>query len=190
MLFLIAVFVVTLQSRDLIDPRIDMTETKRTTLSFLSPLYKATSKGDLQEVQKLIEEGANPLDEDENNDTVLHYAGKLDILKYLIEDVGCNPATEGWLGSTTLHSAAAAKQLPIVKYLIEQCQLDPSVLDDENYRSPLVYACRSGDLNIVRYLIECMRENTMTLDDIFNVPNSQKNLGLMLLIWMSLREDH
>lgn len=106
--------------KDLIDPRIQMmlsAESGRKTLQFLSPLHKATIIGDLQLVTMLVEEGANPLDRDINNDTLLHHAakcGELDILKYLVEDVGCNPATGGWHGSTALHSACEASKLSLV----------------------------------------------------------------------------
>lgn len=83
---------------------------------------------------------------------------------YVIEDVGCNPATGGWRSCTTLHTAAKEKQFPIVQYLVKQCQLDPTALDNSN-RSPLVYACYSGDLGITSYLIKSMCEY-MKLEDI------------------------
>lgn len=70
--------------------------TERTKLLYFSPLYKATQQDNLQMVKQLIEKGENPLDKDRNDDTLLHFSasiGKLSILKYLVEDVGCNPAT-------------------------------------------------------------------------------------------------
>lgn len=185
------------QVRDLRDPRLDLVtsaitfstpklflemldveinamklvEAKKHLISDLTPLYLAVSEGNISEVKRLIEEGENPYNQDVNGDTVLHYAaesGKLEILKYLIDEYECIPTTGGWHGSTILHSAAAANQLPVMKYLIEECQLDPSSLED-NYRcSPLVYACRSGDIETCCYLIEYMQE-TMSLSDIFEV---------------------
>lgn len=159
-----------LQERDLIDPRIDMmasAELNREKLTHLSPLYIATLNGNLQEVKRLIEEGLNPLDKDINDDTLLHFAaikGELDILKYLVEDVECNPAMQGFRGTTTLHAAAQGEQFTTVKYLVEQCQLDPIALDHVNWY-PLHYACSGGDLEVVRYLIECMSEY-MEMEDI------------------------
>ena len=189
-----------LQSRDLQDARLDMImsanlmsqesnyqttadidiittrETKRKPLPHQTPLYKAITEGNIDEIKRLIEEGENPCDQDTNGDNALHYAaesGKLEILKYLIDEGMCIPAMKGWCGSTILHSAAAAKQISIVKYLVEECLLDPSTLEDDNRCSPLVYACRSGDINIAQYLIERMCE-TMSLTDIFDAPYYHK----------------
>lgn len=145
-------------------------ERKRKPLPFINPLRLAISVGNLSKVKQLIEDGKNPLDRDINNETSLHIAallGQLHILKYLIEDIGCNPATEGWQGSTTLHIAAQAKHLVIVQYLVERCQLDPATALDSINRSPLVYACHGGGLDVVRYLIRYMHDNMhMNLEDI------------------------
>ena len=185
------------QNRDLKDPRLDLIasatsfnipevdlaqmdadinamclkETRKKMLSHLTPLYLAVSMGDLDRVKMLIEAGVNPYDQDINENTVLHYAaesGELDILKYLLDEYECIPTKEGWHGSTILHSAASAGQLAIVRYLIEECQLDPSALEDSNSCSPLVYACRSGDIDTCCYLIDHMNE-TMSFKDIFSV---------------------
>lgn len=154
-------------------------QAKKKPLLNLTPLYHAVSEGNLDRVKKLTEEGENPYDQDINEDTILHYAaemGKLDILKYFIDEYECIPTKEGWHGSTVLHSAAGAGQLSVVKYLTEQCQLDPSALEDDDSCSPLVYACRSGDIKTCCYLIEYMKE-TMSIDSIFKVqyyPKAQK----------------
>ena len=148
----------------------NLAEEKRKAAPFL-PLHRATILGDLQTVKLLIEEGENPLSGDIMNSTQLHYAaqrGEYDILKYLIEEVGCNAATKGWQGSTALHATAGVKsnQLPILKYLVEQCQLDPCI-DDDNNQSPLFYACASGNLAHIRYLMDCMQEQShMQQEDI------------------------
>ena len=159
------------------DPDVDvltLKETKKKPLPHHSytPLHGAILEGSLEKVKRLIEEGENPYDQDINQDTILHYAaesGKVDLLKYLIEDAMCLPAAaKGWHGSTVLHSAAAAGQLETVKYLVNDCQLDPSTLVDNDSCSPLVYACRSGDIEMSRFLIEHMKE-TMSISDIFDV---------------------
>ena len=135
---------------------------------FHSPLCIAAISGNLQLTKQLISEGENPLDRDRNNNTVLHFAaisGNLDILKYLIEDVGCNPAmVSDNEASHLLHIATQCMQLEVVKYLVEQCQLDPSELDMKK-RIPLTMACYAGDLKIVSYLIEHMKD--MKKEDIF-----------------------
>ena len=143
-------------------------ETKRKTLPFLSPLYEAISKGNLKRVKECIEKGNNPLEKDVNDETSLQYAvkfGKLDILKYLIDDVQCSPATKGWRGSTILHTAAETKQLSILTYLIEDCKQDPTATLDDYDSSPLSYACRGGDLTTVRYLVNIYKNFGMNVQD-------------------------
>ncbi len=157
------------QPKDLNDPRIDMmdsADTERKELKSISLLHEMVMKGNLGKVKKLIKEGANPLDRDINGDTLLHHSasvGELKILKYLIEGAGCNPATEGWQGSTTLHvatqahAATQAQHLTIVQYLIEECHMDPTTLDQFGW-SPLHYAYRHKSHDLIDYLVNCMSE--------------------------------
>ncbi len=138
----------------------DSADTKRLKTPFFSPLHEATLKGDLEEVKRLIKEGANPLDQDLYNDTLLHHAatiGELKILKYLIEDVHCVPGVKGWHGTTALHSAAHGAQFSIIRYLIEECKLDPTDVDDSD-QYPLHYAYRHGNKKFVQYLMDSMRD--------------------------------
>lgn len=131
-----------------------------------SGLRIATMLDNLVLVKHLIKEGANPLDEDGNGDTMLHYAvqcGRLQITKYLIEEIGCNPSM-GRKGRSVLHDAVDLNRLEIVKYLIEECHLDPTAVDTY-YHTPFTNACMNGHLEIVRYLVEHMKEY-MTMDDI------------------------
>lgn len=133
-----------------------------------SRIYKATYLDDEELVRQLIEEGANPLDKDEYGTTLLHHTamlGRLNILKYIIEDCGCNPATENDDGTTALHSAAEGNQLDVVKYLVNECHMDPSALDKNNY-SPLTFACRRGNLKMVIFLEESILEY-MRKDDVY-----------------------
>lgn len=154
------------------DPRLDMiesTDVKRKKFPSFSPLHKATLCGDLEKVKELIKEGDNPLDPDLNDDTILHHAaslGELEILKYLVEELGCNAATRGWKGTTPLHAAAQAKQFPIVKYLIEDCGSDPTATDDNN-QYPLNYGYRFGKSEFVDYFIEAMATYMKKEEDIY-----------------------
>lgn len=163
------------------DPRIDMISAASVEpkLVYHSPLFIAIHMGNLGFVKELIEKGANPLDEDENGDTLLHYAaskGRLQILEYLVNDLGCNPATSGCNGCTTLHYAAHFQHFEVVKYLVEDphCLLDPSVLDEYN-QSALMYACRSGNLVIIRYLVECNKKAHMKMEHILYYDYNRAN---------------
>ena len=156
-----AVCITSMQIKDLVDPRIDMMSSakKRKQLPF-SPLHVATVLGHLEQVKRMVEEGANPLDTDINNDTLLHFAahwGSIDILKYLIEDVDCNPATEGWNGTTVLHAAAGKGQLLVMKYLVEDYNMEVSTPDLYGHY-PLHHACVYGHIKAVQYLINRMQQ--------------------------------
>ena len=50
---------------------------------WFSPLHKATIKGDLDEVKRLIKDGSNPLDPDMKDNTLLHHAAAIGELKIL-----------------------------------------------------------------------------------------------------------
>jgi ankyrin repeat protein len=138
--------------------------------------------GNLELVKHLIERGANPLDKDNENRTVVHFAalsGRLDILKYLVEDRGCNPATGGGDVCNVLHLGVEGGNIEVVKYLVEQQHVDLSQLDKSGYL-PLTYACSNKHLEIAIFLIEQMKgiehedffytENPRLPDDILRSP--------------------
>ncbi len=106
---------------------------------------------------------------DTNSNTALHVAaefGRIQVLKYLIEDQGCNPASLGCNGTTPLHRAATFKHLAIVQYLITQHQVD-SLFQNETGYSPLHKACQGGDLPIVKYIFNTIL-TYMSIEDVFN----------------------
>ena len=98
----------------------------------------------------------SPLAFDRKGQTALHTAaacGKLTVLKYFIEDLLVNAATESVDEETPLHCAAENGHLSIVKYLIRVQQVDPQILDRQHV-SPLHNACRSGSMSTVQYLVQ------------------------------------
>ncbi len=95
--------------RDLKDPRLDMMKKAQTSPQHSTQLWTATRQGNIQQVKRLVSMGHNPMGKDTNDQTALHIAaqyGRIQILKYLIEDQGCNPASLGQFGATPLHVAA------------------------------------------------------------------------------------
>jgi ankyrin repeat protein len=86
--------------------------------------------------------------------TVLHYAaysGKLDVVKYLVEQ-GADVDAKTVVGWTVLHDAAYSGTLDIVKYLVEQ----GANVDAKNNVgwTPLHAAASSGKLDVVKYLVD------------------------------------
>ena len=79
-------------------------------------------------------------------------AGRLDMLKSLIEEQSYDVRLRDTDGKTLLHQACAGGHLDMVKYLIGEHQLDPESKDDDD-STPLHSACENGCLHIVRYLV-------------------------------------
>ena len=82
----------------------------------------------------------------------LHYAasnGHLEVVKYFIVELHCDPMDKNEYNDTPLHFAG---YLNIAQYLIREEHCNPSC---ENYvgNTPLHNACRYGHLNIAQYLI-------------------------------------
>lgn len=128
---------------------------KATSRTANTNLIDEIANGSLELVKRLIAEGHNPY---AFEISALHAAalyGKLDILKYLIEEEGYNPAPEGKYGRTPLHLAAEAQHPHIIEYLVSKQQMDPFCLDREGC-TPLHVACENGDLASVMCLFKSM----------------------------------
>ena len=90
---------------------------------------------------------------DECNDTPIHVAAcnnQVQVFKFMIDQVGCDPNIKGRLGWRLLHMAGASGDLELIRYLIEDIKFSPSI-DEE---SPLAVAERNGNDNVVMYFIE------------------------------------
>lgn len=129
-----------------------------------TPFHAACQKSDnLPVVKYLVEEKhMNPNEKDDNGNNPLHVAvtcGCLDILKYLIEQCGCNPKCPGAYGGSLLHHAC---NVDIVKYLVENQELDPYERDEGGDTSINV-AAYNRRLEILQYLIEGQKYNPSCL---------------------------
>ena len=125
-------------------------------------LLQAASKGQLNELKRLIEEvKVNPMEKDESGVTVIHCTaenGHLDILKYLIEERSLDLACRDEDGETPLHAAARNNHLELVKYLVGEQQVDPLCRNEHGY-TPLHRACQGGDIEVIQYLISEMKKH-------------------------------
>ncbi|CAI8056200.1 Espin [Geodia barretti] len=91
----------------------------------------------------------------ENGWTPLHYAcegGRLDTVKYLIEEKNIDSLCQGGNGVTPLHLAALNAPPEVVKYLIEERRCDHSVTSTLG-SLPIHLAAQGGRLDTVKYLI-------------------------------------
>ena len=120
-------------------------------------LHIASERGDLKKVKEVTEKWRFDRLEKEGifGRNALHCAawgGQLRVLRYFIEEKGCNPASQDIRGATPLHYAAAGKHLDIVRYLVAEQQMDP-LSCAHNGTTPLHLASQAGDINVVRYLV-------------------------------------
>ena len=97
---------------------------------------------------------------DLSSHTPLHAAsihGHLDIVQFLVCEIGCDPVSTDSEGQSCLHLAAQHGHLPVMRYLLEEVGCDMTLVD-EHGRSPTYLAAGGGHLDVVRY----MREQILT----------------------------
>ena len=81
-------------------------------------------------------------------------SNNIDLVKYLVDEAGCNINAKGLNGYTALHAACYCKNLNIVKFLTLKSCCNKE-LEDKCGKRPLYIACESsGNLELVRYLVE------------------------------------
>ena len=93
---------------------------------------------------------------DLNSHTPLHAAsihGHLDIVKFLVCKIGCDPVNTNSEGQSCLHLAAQHGHLPVMRYLLEEVGSDMTLVDKHG-RSPTNLAAGGGHLDAVKYMIE------------------------------------
>ena len=74
----------------------------------------------------------------------------MDIIKFFISEMHCDPECRGHCGGTPLHLSSEKGHLDVVKYLISEVKVDP---DLDITRSPLQSALRNGHMATALYLI-------------------------------------
>ncbi len=85
----------------------------------------------------------------ENALMMLAFKGKLDLVKYMVEEIGAEPDKDGW---TPLHYAATSGHLDVVEYLIsKEVDIDAHSPSDT---TPLMMAARYGHIRVVKYLLD------------------------------------
>ena len=89
-----------------------------------------------------------------NGKTPLHRAcekGRLNVVKYLLEDAKVDSSCRDVDDLTPLHIAAPNGELSVVKLLVEDYLCDPGV-SDNNGETPTDMAMRKGHTHITSYL--------------------------------------
>lgn len=123
------------------------------------PVIKASSKGDLPEMKRLMEErwkGASIEDDfvDEACQMDLHIAaenGNLEVCEYLIEELQMNVDEVDKYGRTPLHHACMYGNVHIAEYLLQE-GANPNAMSII-WLTPLHYAVEKGPIELVELLL-------------------------------------
>lgn len=116
-------------------------------------LLNASSSGNVELVKYLVEEQHADINHSDPNGfgavTVACYLGHLGVVEYLMKH------SRHKLPPTSHHplvAAASADNLKLVKFLVEECDMDVNVRGCKNY-TPLMMAAESGQIATVEYLV-------------------------------------
>lgn len=123
----------------------------------ISPLLAVCKKGrHLAVVKCLAEANIKPDAIDKYGFTQLHCAcmyGLVDVVEYLLTEVGAYRTKTDNEGSTPLHLASKNGHLDLVNYLVSKAHVNPRATDWHGSTS-LHLACKNGHLAVVKYLID------------------------------------
>ena len=126
----------------------------------MEELKRACVEGDLIEVRKYmctVKQPSFPFKEMEKAIKPLVYwaakAGKVDVLKELIEIYKCDPHYTTERGHTLLYVACARGHADVMKYLARNCGVNPKQTNSM-LSTPLFVACNNGHLDAMLVLID------------------------------------
>ena len=137
-----------------------------------TPLHLACTKGQLDMVKYLVENGADLYHTDKNNSTSLMIAsnrGHQGIVQYLLslDDISnhlLNAVNKE--GSTALHEAAGSGRWNIVKLLLEQ--YDAKIVKNNHGYTPLTEAGINHREDLVNYFIKNEKQSWFTISEVID----------------------
>ena len=145
-------------------------------------LHQASYRGDLEEIKKILaaEKNLNPLQKaGDYGQNALHSAaqgGQLGVMKYFVEERGCNPASQDNSGWTPLHYAARLNNLELVQYLVDGLKVDPMCQTNSGY-TPLHTSCMGGNIDVVKYIVKAMNKY-LPLEDVIMCKNEEEDTAI------------
>jgi ankyrin repeat protein len=125
------------------------------TSAIAGPLHDAATQGDVPQVAKLLDGGANASEPDAAGEPPLLLAalkGHVEVVALLL-DRGADINIRNKRGLTALHAAAYAGNLPVVELLLSEGAV---VNDSDNFfkMSPLHAAAEEGHADVVEVLLQ------------------------------------
>ncbi|PBD16151.1 ankyrin repeat domain-containing protein [Wolbachia endosymbiont of Drosophila subpulchrella] len=139
------------------DTPLDLATTQdiRTLLQNTDELLKAAGSGDIQEVNSLINKGANVNATDQDGKTPLHWAavkGHEEVVEALLKVNGINVNATDQGGKTPLHLAARDNNKEIVEALLKVNGINVNAQDKDD-STPLHWAAVKGHEEVVEALL-------------------------------------
>lgn len=118
-------------------------------------MFEAIEKNNLNELKRIIKNGADLNVRNEQRDTLLLCAaryGFIDIIDYLIKECHFDVNSTDNNGWTALHLAAMYGRLEACKYLVEN-GADINKQRKDGW-TPLHTACNNGRVDVIKYLVD------------------------------------
>ena len=104
------------------------------------------------------------------------YWWPMNVVKYLVTEMKCNPKSPGHEGWTPLHYACGNGHMDIIKYLITEHGCDPAVAD-ANLLTLLHVACIYGHMTVVQLLLQDRRVDPLSVDKFGRTPVNYAELS-------------
>ncbi|XP_019856956.1 PREDICTED: serine/threonine-protein phosphatase 6 regulatory ankyrin repeat subunit B-like [Amphimedon queenslandica] len=96
----------------------------------------------------------NPTPKDKAGRSPLHYAGRhYEMSVYLIQSFNIHPEDKDIKGFTGVHAACRGGNIQLVSHYLSNLKCDKNILTNSS-KGLLYFACRSGNLDLVRVLID------------------------------------
>ena len=117
--------------------------------------------------------------------------GDIDLVRLMLKHKKADGPTED--GNTPLHFASVSDSLEVAKFLVKECGLDKSTLNDIK-NTPLHIACKWGSMHVAEYFLESDCDINLANDDnesalIVAVKNGHESLTHKLLSRAECRVD-
>ena len=135
-------------------------------------LFQAVASTKLPLVKTLVNEhNLDPHVKSNNGIQAVHYAaevGAIDVLEYLRKDCGCELTTvSGKYGRNVFHRSAEHGYYSFIKHIIDHYPQYTNLLHSTTDTDvlPIHYACRSGVIQLVIFLIDVMKCDITTKDN-------------------------
>lgn len=117
------------------------------------PLLKAIEKSNFPMVKFFVEKLGIDFSQEDKFLFAASTTGNLDILKYLIDVVGCDIRKTNGFGQTSLLESCRLGQLKIVKYFVEDFGLRSGYELDFHRNSAIYYCAANNQLELLKYLV-------------------------------------